>query len=157
MSPGQDVLVIGYGNPLRSDDGAGWRAAEILSDDPRAARARVLACHQLTPELAEDVSKASLLVLIDATSETHNAGEISTCPLVGRPRSGRLYSHHVDPVGLLELATALFGQAPPAVQVSVGVADLEVGTELSGPVDRAMGELVETVIELINNRRDDDA
>lgn len=156
MSPGQDVLVIGFGNPLRGDDGAGWRVAELLCDDPRAAGARVLARHQLTPELAEDVAKARLLVLVDASAEPNRAGEISSSPLQSRPRSGALYSHHVDPAGLLELATALYGQAPPAVQVSVGAADLELGTELSALVDAAMGALVETVIELINTpaRRD---
>ena len=116
MSPGQDVLVIGFGNPLRGDDGAGWRVAELLCDDPRAAGARVLARHQLTPELAEDVAKARLLVLVDASAEPNRAGEISSSPLQSRPRSGALYSHHVDPAGLLELATALYGQAPPAPQ-----------------------------------------
>ena len=30
-------LVIGYGNPLRSDDGVGWHVAERLADDPRLA------------------------------------------------------------------------------------------------------------------------
>ena len=63
----EDVLVIGYGNPLRGDDGAGWKAAELLAEDPRLAGAVVLARHQLTPELADDVSRASLVVLVDAS------------------------------------------------------------------------------------------
>ena len=32
------VLVVGYGNALRTDDGLGWHAAERLADDPRLAR-----------------------------------------------------------------------------------------------------------------------
>ena len=29
------VLVVGYGNPLRGDDGIGWHAAHHLATDPR--------------------------------------------------------------------------------------------------------------------------
>ena len=70
--PAGGVLVIGYGNTLRSDDGVGWVAAALLADDPRLAgdlsRAgvEVRAVHQLTPELALDFSRASLVILIDA-------------------------------------------------------------------------------------------
>ena len=105
------VLVIGYGNTLRSDDGVGWHVAALLADDPRlaadsplaadsaleAARqlaadprlaadsplaedpqpgddlplvgVEVLAVHQLTPELAIDMSRASLVILIDASAD----------------------------------------------------------------------------------------
>jgi hydrogenase maturation protease len=153
----EDVLVIGYGNPLRGDDGAGWRAAELLADDPRAAGARVLACHQLTPELAEDVSRASLLVLIDASSEPGAAGSVSSHGLSGPPRSESVFSHHVDPVRLLQLADSLFGQAPPAVQVSIGALDLEVGTDLSAPVGAAMAMVVDAVIDAIDQHRLDHA
>ena len=66
---GAGVLVVGYGNPLRSDDGIGWHAARLLATDPRLDRARVLTRHQLAPELAEDVSRASLVVLVDAAAE----------------------------------------------------------------------------------------
>jgi hydrogenase maturation protease len=148
-----DVLVIGYGNPLRGDDGAGWRAAELLEDDPRAAGARVLARHQLTPELAEDVGRAGLLVLVDASTEPGPAGSVSSRPLPGTPASQSVFSHHVDPVRLLQLAEALFGHAPAAVQVSVRAADLEVGTDLSAPVAAAMPVLVDAVIEAIDQHR----
>ena len=63
------VLVVGYGNSLRGDDGIGWHAARLLTDDPRLAGARVLACHQLVPELAVDVSRAALVVLVDAAAD----------------------------------------------------------------------------------------
>jgi hydrogenase maturation protease len=65
---GAGVLVVGYGNSLRGDDGVGWHAAGRLAADPRLAGARVLARHQLTPELAVDVAQASLVVLVDAVA-----------------------------------------------------------------------------------------
>ncbi|MFI5043071.1 MAG: hydrogenase maturation protease, partial [Acidimicrobiales bacterium] len=63
------VLVIGYGNTLRSDDGVGWHAAALLAEDPRLAGVEVLAVHQLTPELALDMSRATLVILIDAGAD----------------------------------------------------------------------------------------
>ena len=49
------VLVIGYGNVLRSDDGVGWHVTERLASDARFASVTVLQRHQLTPELALDL------------------------------------------------------------------------------------------------------
>ena len=43
------VLVIGYGNTLRSDDGAGVVAAERLAE-AIGSRATVLTRHQLLPD-----------------------------------------------------------------------------------------------------------
>ena len=47
-------LIIGYGNTLRGDDGAGRRVVEALADTlpPGAA----VSLHQLTPEWAETIS-----------------------------------------------------------------------------------------------------
>jgi hypothetical protein len=47
------VLIVGYGNPLRGDDGLGWRAAERLRTVIQDAGVEILALHQLTPELME--------------------------------------------------------------------------------------------------------
>ena len=40
---GAGVLVIGYGNPLRSDDGVGWHAASLLATDARPETLAALA------------------------------------------------------------------------------------------------------------------
>ena len=63
------VLVVGYGNPLCGDDGVGWHAAGLLASDPRLDGVRVVTHHQLAPELATDVSRASLVVLVDASTD----------------------------------------------------------------------------------------
>ena len=59
------LLVIGYGNTLRGDDGVGPRVAEAV-----AAMAlpgvRTLGCHQLAPEHAEAISRADRVVFVDA-------------------------------------------------------------------------------------------
>ena len=61
------VLVIGCGNPLRGDDGLGWRAAAALRPCPPPGTT-IITCHQLLPELAELLSRAALVILIDASA-----------------------------------------------------------------------------------------
>ena len=55
-------LVIGYGNSLRGDDGAGPYAARLLQNMNDEGGWDIVACHQLTPELAETISRASLVI-----------------------------------------------------------------------------------------------
>ncbi len=61
------TLVIGYGNTLRGDDGAGICAAE------RAARrfpgVDILTVHELQPELAETMCRYHDVIFLDAAME----------------------------------------------------------------------------------------
>ncbi len=61
------ALIIGYGNVLRSDDGIGWHVAERLAADARFDDVTILQRHQLTPELALDVSRDRLEVAMFPT------------------------------------------------------------------------------------------
>jgi len=150
--PGAGVLVIGYGNTLRSDDGVGPAVAARLAADPRMAGADIRAEHQLTPELAVDVSKAALLVLIDAGAD-EAPGEVSVRRLgVGdgvATDPGAAMTHHVDPAGIVGLARELWGAAPPVVMVSVGPESLEVGESLSEVVERAAARAAEVVVSIV--------
>ena len=69
------ILVFGYGNPMRSDDGLGWQMAVELFRTNRSPDVEVLPCHQLTPELAPVVSRADTVIFIDC-EQGGNPGEI---------------------------------------------------------------------------------
>lgn len=142
------TLVICYGNALRSDDGLGWHAAARLTQDPRLQGAQVLWQHQLTPELAVDVSNASLVVLVDA-SDGDEAGAISVRRLDPTPAAGSAWSHHLGPAELIALARELWNASPPAFVVSVGAANLEVGDRLSPAVEQALPGLVDAVVAIV--------
>jgi hydrogenase maturation protease len=151
------VLIVGYGNPLRSDDGVGPVVAERMASDPRFAGADVRAEHQLTPELALDASQSWLLVLVDA-AEGVAAGEVlirelgragsegAEVGLAGRiEEGGPPLTHHVDPAGLLGLAFELWGAAPRTVLVGIGPASLELGEELTPVVEAAVPRAIDSV------------
>ncbi len=142
------VLIVGYGNALRSDDGLGWHAAARLAEDPRLAGGHVLWQHQLTPELAVDIGNASLVILIDA-SDGEEPGAISVRRLDPTPAAGSAWTHHIEPAELVALARELWSASPPVFVVSVGAASLEVGDRLSPVVERALPAVVEAVVALV--------
>jgi hydrogenase maturation protease len=145
------VLVIGYGNPLRTDDGLGWHAAERLARDPRLAGATVVRCHQLTPEQALDVSQAALVVLVDASHE-RPAGTFGIDRVERAGGGPPTWTHRFDPPSLVALADELYGHAPEVFTVSVGVESLELGDRLSPLLEAALPLVVDAVADLVTSR-----
>ena len=145
------VLVVGYGNALHTDDGFGWYAAERLADDPRLHGAVVLQRHQLTPELALDVSAAALVVLMDA-SHGPPAGTFTVAQVERAGGAGTTWSHHLSPPSLVALSHELYGRAPEVFLVSCGVESLQIGDRLSPAVEAALPQVVDTVVQLFAER-----
>ncbi len=152
MRSGDDrrALVIGYGNVLRTDDGIGWRVAERLAGDPRFEGVTVLQRHQLTPELALDVSRASLVAFVDA-GVGGAPGSVAIEPIASAPGASA-WTHRLDPSTLVALARALYGTAPDAYAVRVAVGSLDAGTTLTPVLDRALPQVVDAVAGLIAAR-----
>jgi hydrogenase maturation protease len=152
MSPNAGVLVVGYGNALRGDDGLGWHAAARLAADPRLAGAEVLARHQLTPELAEEISQAALAVLVDARDDGGPPGQVTVRRVAPAARAVPAWSHRLDPATLVGLAGALYGSLPPVFLVSAGVARCEAGERLSPALERALPRVVDAVARIVAER-----
>lgn len=153
------MLVIGYGNTLRRDDGAGAVAARLLAADPRLARpeVEVREAYQLLPEMSMDIAEATLVVFVDADMrglpgalEIHeiDPGTAARDDADARGDPGAS-SHHVGGGELVALAATLSGRAPEAVAIGIGVADLELGEGLSPAVEAALPRVVEIVADLV--------
>lgn len=138
------TLVIGYGNPLRGDDGLGWHVAQQLTALPRPHDLHILACHQLTPELAEPVSQAALVIFIDATPE--GVPGLLTCRWIGAdPGAPTTFSHYLTPASLLACAQALYGTCPTAAVLSVAGICFGCSERLSPAMRTALPEVVARV------------
>lgn len=129
------ILVIGIGNPLRGDDAAGPLAAREL----RRRGFRALDVHQLTPELAEPVSRARRVIFIDSSVELA-AGEVRREAL--SEGTGPVLEHTASPGAVLRLARQVYGTAPEAQLISIGAQSFELGRPLSDPVRRAIQRLL---------------
>ena len=130
------TLIIGIGNPLRSDDGLGWAVAEQLARDCDAG-CDIHTVHQLTPELAQWMAAANLVVMIDASREGE-PGEVRIRPLSPSVRPGRVGTHYTTPEELAALTAVIYGQCPPVVIVTVTGADFSVGEQFSSIVARSI-------------------
>lgn len=134
-------LIIGFGNPLRGDDGIGWRAAELLEAELGDA-ADVIACHQLTPELAPSLGAASVVIFLDASVELA-PGEISESMVA--PADPSSFTHYLTPAQLVGLAGHFAPVTCPAVLVACGVQNTEVGEELSAAAQTGVLKIADRV------------
>ncbi|MGC1408113.1 MAG: hydrogenase maturation protease [Acetobacteraceae bacterium] len=144
------ALVIGYGNTLRGDDAVGQAAAQALAGEAATEGAEVIACHQLTPELAERIAAADRVVFIDAAADLQ-PGAIVVATVPAAPLASGV-AHHIDPRALLFLTTRLYGRTPDAFLVRVGAGSFELREGLSAAVASALPEVVATVRRLVLER-----
>jgi hydrogenase maturation protease len=141
------VLILGYGNPLRSDDGLGWQVAVQLFRANRSPEVLVLPCHQLTPELAEPIGRAETVLFIDCTRQG-TPGDFH-CEQIRSQTAPVSFTHHVSPAGLLDLSSELYGCCPKGYLLTITGESFEMGDSLSPTVYERLPELKARVRELI--------
>jgi hydrogenase maturation protease len=147
------VLIIAYGNPLRSDDGVAWRAAEQLQRKFPGQEVKIQTLHQLSPELAESISRSELTIFIDAASSPANSGEVQVQPLdsdAPSTEAPRLF-HSLTPIAVLAMAKQLYGARPKAFSVTATGENFEHGEQLSPRIQAALPLLFARVEELVRS------
>jgi hydrogenase maturation protease len=123
----RNILAIGYGNELRSDDGLGPKVVSEI-DHWRLPGLCALTCHQLTPELADPISAADEVIFFDAAVTASN--EVQVRPLQPAA-SARILAHLSNPSVVLALARDVFGRSPPGWWITVPALDFSFGDKLS--------------------------
>jgi hydrogenase maturation protease len=113
--PGQ-VLIIGFGNPGRGDDGAGPECIERLRGIVPAGVA-LDSDYQLTVEDSAAAAEYATVIFVDA-SRTAAAPFEFTPTIPGDPGAG-FSSHSVSPEGVLGLTAEIFGRRPEAYTLGI--------------------------------------
>lgn len=145
------LLLLAYGNPLRGDDGVGWVVGERLTETLAEDLARVLVCHQLTPELAEPISRAERVIFVDA-AEGEKPGAIHWVEMQPGAFTAQPFTHQIDPTSLLAAAQELFGHAPTAYLLTITGANFGFGEGLSPAVEQAAEEAVGQIRQIVGSR-----
>lgn len=142
----QPILVIGYGNDLRSDDAVGQRVAQTIAAW-NLSNVRSLCVHQLTPELAAFLANAELAIFIDAclTSVCEDVRVSAIAPTYSTAIAG----HTSDPRSLLALTQVLYDRLPIAWWVRIPGANFELGDCLSPTGERGIRVAIEQINDLI--------
>jgi hydrogenase maturation protease len=143
------ILVVGYGNSLRGDDGIGPCVADRL-----AARGLpgvgALAVPQLLPELAAELAEVRLVIFVDARVGPPQP-EVEVIPL-DPAGPADLMTHVGTPQALLALARTVYGTAPEAWCVSVAGQDFDFEEHLSPAGERNAGLAVEKIEAMVRVR-----
>ena len=138
------ILVLGFGNTLRSDDGAGVALAEKLVVHwlAQGVGVQFLTTTQLLPELAAFIAQEEVkaVVFVDMGIQIAKVELDSTSPSLG---------HHLDPTTLLVYAHLLYGRTPRAWLVTIPGQDFEHGQEFSPEVTRLLGSAPTVATQLL--------
>jgi hydrogenase maturation protease len=146
------TLIIAYGNPLRSDDGVAWRAADMLAEKLSASAVEILRLHQLAPELADTLRGFDRVIFIDASFSEAAAiepGTIHMDEIAAQTPDLPRFSHAFSPQKVLGLAVELYGVQPRAFSVNVQGANFDHGNALSAPVANALPGLISAIERLV--------
>ena len=144
------TLVIGYGNPLRSDDGVGQVVAEAIAARAHAGSGvSAIAAHQLLPEHAEAISGADRVIFVDAEAGG-TPGEIRVRELAADTEGSAGLIHDFTPGTLLAYADLLYGHAPPAVLVTVSGFSFDHGEGLSAQMTAVLPAVIARTAALLS-------
>lgn len=121
------LLVIGYGNTLRRDDGVGPRVAGAVKE-MQLPGVQVLAPQQLVPELAAHIARARAVIFVDAIAEKTERVELRELA-VGPDCPD--FTHAGDPSALLALVKHIYGNNPPGWILAIPGEDFAFGETLS--------------------------
>ena len=144
------ILIIGYGNTLREDDGAGIQLAHQLEQLCRdlALPARLITAHQLLPEHALDIAASDITTVFFADTRAvpsiQAAPTVEITPLTPQPDSPGL-GHHLTPITLLLYAGQLYGHCPPAWLITVPGLNFGHGESLSPLTQQALATAADRV------------
>ena len=155
------VLIVGYGNPLRSDDAIGLVAADNLSAIPSIAcdsSIEIIKCHQLMPELSEKIANSDFVIFIDAAAASQGdyPGSLNSFEIEFDPKSSVTLGHHCTPSELVSFSVALLGGRPKALAVSLTAASFDYGETLTEAVQGGISPLIEFITTQIREFRRSD-
>ncbi|WP_293162154.1 hydrogenase maturation protease [Okeania sp. SIO2C9] len=157
-----EILVIGYGNTLRSDDGAGQRVAELVAEW-KLPNVRSLPVHQLTPELAESISQAELVIFVDAYPATSEEGlqvhQLCVPPSPHPPHTqlerGKVWQsqglnigHTGDPRSLLALSQFVYKNVPPSWWILIPAVNFEFGENFSSQTSQGITDALAQIQQI---------
>lgn len=111
------LLVFGYGNPLREDDGIGPAITEQLRDTLRNPSIQYEIAHQPLPEHAELFASSSSLLLIDC-QEGPDIGGI-TIRSVDRDAPKSATPHQVGLDAILAMSRTLYDHQPATTLLTI--------------------------------------
>jgi hydrogenase maturation protease len=138
------VLVMGFGNPTRGDDAAGWEVARRL-EAREIPGVETRTSQQLNVELIEEWGSYERILLIDADPQGRQVRIEKVDPKANASSS----THHLSPESLLQLSRILYDSSPQVFLCRVPAQSFEFTESFSPATRQALDEAVEAALQWI--------
>lgn len=150
--PVKSMLVLGFGNPGRSDDNLGPAAVEFVEslDHPGIT---VDVNYQLTIEDAVSVSEHEGVVFVDASKDVQAPFTFSE--VTPSPRNG-FTDHSLSPEAVLHISAEHFDAKPPAWVLAIRGYEFDLGEQMSDQAQQNLEEAVAFMKVFITDWRNSD-
>jgi len=141
------LLVIGYGNTLRGDDGVGPKVVQAV-EERHWPGVQTLICQQLTPEFADAISRAHTVVFVDAAIDSPREVLLRK---IEPADTSQILAHAADPRTMLALARDVFGHAPQAWWLTIPAEKLDFCEDLSPAAEAGMEKALQHIEALVQD------
>ncbi|HCG98574.1 MAG: hypothetical protein A2074_08465 [Candidatus Aquicultor primus] len=147
----KNIVIIGYGNQLRGDDGVGLLVLDELSHT-FAGRPDICLIRRQQLDIAdtEEISECRAVIFVDAhISEERGDVEINKIDLV--EGATFVVTHISLPEELMSATQAIYDSAPPAYVCAVRGYDFAFGTTVTENARKLVAQAARDIVELVEN------
>lgn len=137
------LLVVGYGNTLRGDDSLGPRLAVDL-EARNLPGVTTLECGLLTPEVADPVANADVVIFADAAVDAPREVQFRR---LEPAETSQIMAHAANPQTILALARDVFGHAPAGWWLTIPAESLGFTEEITPSAQAGLDRAVQLVLE----------
>jgi hydrogenase maturation protease len=148
-TPPRNVLILGVGNLLLTDDGFGVHVINALRETPLPPNVRLIEAGIVSHQLIPEFHAADLLIFIDAVEAGDTPGSIFRF----RPEDMQFMSqlkvslHDISLIDVLHM-TALTGERPETIIIAVQPKDVKsCSMELNDEVKAVIPKVIDLVFE----------
>ena len=142
------MLILGYGNQSRRDDGVGWFVLEQLAA-LNLPGVELETSQQLEIEASETISRFNAVIFVDAAIP--EAPEAIQRSVVTPNFQSHAVAHYLTPADVLSLCKTLYHREPKAVLFSIRGRDFNFGTTLTPEVEQAARDVVKQIAEFVRS------
>lgn len=122
------TCVVGIGNSLRSDDGAGHYVCDVLQQ-VQLPNVDIISIQQPDPALVERLVKYEKVIFVDASLEVSTV--LFQPVTVEQFPASPSFSHQITPALLAAMAKTLYGCNTRFYTCAIGAYNFEMGDQLS--------------------------
>ncbi len=144
-------LIIGYGNSLRCDDGAGPGFVNQLRSRLPESAAQFICEHQLLPEMVEQLAHPEIDKVLFVDAKRDQQVPFLFTPLCDRAAETQSVTHQYGPHWLLAMSATLYRQPRQAWLLSLRAVNLDHGEQFSADTRNAISLALDAAIHFLDN------